>query len=186
MKIKILTVAVIYALGVIYFALPTPSTPDLSQSVRSDEAGDTWQHPEQKGFYTNKTRAEVISEMQNKFAVKINSFTLPSYRLNYRPEETADFVREQVASNYLEEIVYPLRDSLFVNGWEPKNAPVNRNIDPKYIPGVLFKQTYYLSKVTLRPATSSVWARLFVWTLIFPATCMVFKSLSKTLKDAKT
>jgi hypothetical protein len=183
MKLKIVTLGIIYILGAIYLVLPSPTTPDLTDSMRSDEAGDTWQHPDQKGFYTNKARAEVLSEMQNKFTVKINNFVIPSYRLNYRPEETADFVREQVASNYLEEIVYPLRDSLFVNGYEPRNAPVNRNIDPRYIPGIPYKDTYYFSKVTIRPVTSSVLGRLFIWTLIFPATYLCLLSLKKSLKD---
>lgn len=183
MKIKYLILGLVYILGVVYLTLPTPATPDLSASVRSDEAGDTWQHPDQKGFYTDLTRSEVIGEMQRKFALKLESITLPSYRLNYRPEESFQFVRDQVSSNYLEEIVYPLRDSLFVNGWEPRNAPINRNVDPEHLPDNLYKGTYYLSKVTLRPVTSPVWARVLVWTLIFPASYLVWKSLKYSLKD---
>ncbi len=184
MKPKHFIIGLIYIIGVVYLVLPTPQTPDLSSAVRSDEAGDTWQHPDQKGFYTDMTRAQVIREMQSKFVTKIFNISIPSYRLNYRPEESFEYVRDQVPSNYLEEIVYPMKDSLFVNGWEPKNAPINRNIDPKYIPGNLFKENYYLSKVTLRPVSSPVYARLLIWTLIFPATYLVFKSLKKSLKDA--
>lgn len=184
MKLKIFLAVLIYLLGVTYLVLPTPHTPNLSSAVRSDEAGDTWQHPDQKGFYTNMTRGEVLEEMQNKFALTLNGFTIPSYRLNYRPEESFQFVRDQVSSNYLEEIVYPMKDSLFVNGYEPKNAPVNRNIDPAYLPGILYKNTYYLSKVTLRPVTSSIPSRILIWTLIFPAAYLVVKSLEKTIKDA--
>lgn len=184
MKLKRIIIGIIFVLGVVYLCLPTPATPDLSIADRSDEPGDTWQHPEQKGFYTNMTRAQVLGEMQSKFVIKLNGFNLPSYRLNYRPEESYEFVRDQVPSNYLEEIVYPMRDSLFVNGWEPKNAPINRNIEPKLIPGILYKENYYLSKVTIRPQTSSVVARLLIWTLIFPATFLVYKSIEKTIKDA--
>jgi len=184
MKLKYLFAGVVYVLGIVYLTLPTPATPDLSNASRSDEPGDTWQHPDQKGFYTNQTRAQVIGEMQGKFAIIISGVTIPTYRLNYRPEETFEFVRDQVASNYLEEIVYPMRDSLFVNGWEPRNAPINRNVDPQHLPDILYKGTYYLSKVTLKPNTSAVWARLLVWTLIFPATSLVLLSLKKTFQNA--
>ena len=184
MKLKLVILGLIYLLGVVYLSLPTPSTPDLSLAVRSDEAGDTWQHPDQKGFYTDMTRQQVIGEMQSKFVTSISGISIPSYRLNYRPEESFQFVRDQVYSNYLEEIVYPLKDSLFVNGFEPINLPANRHIDPKDIRGVSFKGQYYLSKVTLRPVTSSVYARILIWTLIFPATFFVIKSLKKSLKDA--
>lgn len=183
MKFKYFVFSLIYFLGVIYLVLPTPETPELSNAIRSDEPGDTWQHPEQKGFYTNMTRAQVIEETQSKFVTKIFGLSIPSYRLNYRPEESFEFVRDQVPSNYLEEIVYPMKSSLFVSGWEPVNAPINRNIDPKYLPGNLYKGIYYLSKVTLRPVSSPPYAGILIWTLIFPSIYLVIKFLKKSLKD---
>lgn len=183
MKIKYFFIGIIYILGVIYLTLPTPATPDVSNAVRSDEPGDTWQHPDQKGFYTNSNRATVIGEMQKKFAIKLDGFTLPSYRLNYRPEEAFTFVRDQVSSYYLEEIVYPMRSSLFVNGWEPIHSPRYAGVPIKNIPMISFRGIPYISKITLRPVDSPVWARLLVWTLVFPASYIIFLSLKKSLKD---
>lgn len=184
MKLKYLVVGVIYILGIIYFILPTPVTPELSNAIRSDEPGDTWQHPEQKGFYTNSNRSQVIGEMQSKFSMKIFGFSLPSYRLNYRPEESFQMVRDQLNSYYLEEIVYPLRSSMFVNGWEPIHSPRYAGRPVKEIPMISFKGIPYVSKVTLKPVDSSILARLLIWSLIFPSTFLVYFSLKKSLKNA--
>lgn len=170
-----------YSLGLIYLLLPTPATPDLSKAERSDEPGDTWQHPDQKGFYTDSNRQTVLSEMQSKFSLVFLGFKLPSYRLNYRPEEAFSLVRDQLKSYYLEEIIYPLHSSLFVNGWEPTHSPVYTGYEEKEIPRISFRGTPYVSKVTLKPTVSSVWARIFIWTLIFPSSYLVYLSLKKSI-----
>lgn len=181
MKLKYLIFFVIYVLGFVYLALPSPSYPDLSDAIRSTEAGDTWQNPDQKGFYTDLSRAEVLSQLQSKFTLKIFGLTIPSFRLNYRPEEAFTLVRDQLNSNYLEEIVYPFRESLFVNGWEPKNDPRFRNLPAKGVPVLAVNGRPYLSKVTLKPVYSSLWARLLVWTLIFPGTYLTYFSIKRAL-----
>lgn len=181
-KILIPTV-IVFVLGLIYLAWPAPQVPDLNGGVRSDEPGDTWQHPDQKAFYTNRKRGDVLSEMQSKFSFKILGITIPSYRLNYRPEEASEFVRDQLPTYYLEEIVYPFRESLFVNGWEPSNSPMFTNWLKKDIPEVTFKGVTYLSKVTLRPVYSSVWGRILVWILIFPTIYLTYFSLKRSLKN---
>lgn len=173
MKIKFLILATIFILGVIYLSLPTPSLPDLRNSGRSDEEGDTWQHPDQKGFYSNLTRSEVLSDIQTKSIIHVFGLALPLYRLNYPPEDAYPLVRDQLKSNYLEEIVYPLRNSTFVNGWEPKKAPENVNLAPDEITEISLHGVAYDAKITLRPVDSAVWARLLIWTLIFPSAYLV-------------
>jgi len=174
----------IYILGVIYLLPATPATPDLIPSTRSTEEGDTWQHPDQKGFYTNIVRKDAIEQLQSKFVFSVFGYKVPSFRLNYRPEEAFEMVRDQLQSSYLEEIVYPLRDSLFVNGWEPLNAPVYANLQREDVPKLFFEKTPYFGKVTIRPVTSTLWARLLIWTLIFPATYLVILSLKKSIQNA--
>jgi len=181
MKIQYLAVLIIYLLGVIYLALPSPSYPDLSSSARSEEPGDTWQHPDQKGYYSNLTRQQVLSELQSKFTLKFMSLVIPSYRLNYRPEEAFSLVRDQLQSYYLEEIIYPLRESLFVNGWEPKKSPKFANSPLPPNTDLSWRGVPYDAKITLRPVNSSVWSRLLIWSLIFPATYLVFNSYKKIL-----
>lgn len=181
MKGKIILIGLVYLVGLIYLVLPSPSYPDLRDAGRSDEPGDTWQHPDQKGFYTNLDRTQVLTDLQNKFSIKLNSLNVPSYRLNYRPEEAFDYVRDQLQSYYLEEIVYPLRESLYVNGWEPKKSPQYAGLPAKSIPDISLHGVPYSAKITLRPVSSPVWARILVWTLIFPATYFVYLSFKKSL-----
>ena len=166
----------VYLLGVVYLLIPNPVYPDLSLSILSNEPGDTWQNPDQKAFFTDKTRQEVLQELQSSFSLPLFS----SFRLNYRPEETGQFVREQIDSYYLEEIVHPLRESLFVNGWETQNAPYWQSVPPDKRPRIQINGVYYNSKITLKPVYSSVWARILVWSLIFPASYFVTQSLKRT------
>lgn len=185
MKIKFVVITLLYLVGCVYLIIPTPATPDLSQSVRSTEPGDTWQHPDQKGFYTNSDRKTVLAEMQSKYSSHFLGLTLPSYRLNYRPEESFEMVRDQMKTTYLEEIVYPMRSSLFVNGYEPENAPVFAKLPKDKIPQLFFDEVPYFSKVTLKPNNSSLAARLLVWTLIFPSIYLIYLSFKNTLRHAK-
>lgn len=179
-----IAVLFIYVLGVIYLVPPSPATPELIPSTRSTEEGDTIQNPDQKGFYTNLNRKEAISQMQSKYQLTIFGWKIPSYRLNYRPEEAFGMVRDQLKSSYLEEIVYPFKNSLFVNGWEPENAPVFANTPKDKIPKLFFEDVAYFSKVTIKPNNSPLWARLLVWTLIFPATYLSFYSIKKSIQNA--
>ncbi len=164
----------IYFLGLIYLTLPAPKLPDLSDSFRSQESGDTWQHPDQKAFYTQKSRSSVLKEIQTPFSLSLLGLTLPSFRLNYPPEEAQTLVRDQTVSTYLEEIVHPLRESLFVNGNEPENAPKIRASHE-------VEGRYYFSKITLRPVYSALPSRFLLWTLIFPASFLVLISLKKSV-----
>lgn len=168
--------SLIYLAGVLYLLLPSPATPNLGTDLQSDEPGDTWQHPDQKAFFTNKNRSMVLLEMQRNFSLYIKDIRIPSYRLNYRPEEVGTLVRDQLRSYYLEEIVYPLRESLFVSGWEPQNSPIYKGYLPKDRPRVIIDNIEYLSKVTIRPVRSGPIARLFVWTLCFPVLYLVYRS----------
>lgn len=181
MKLKYIFIFLVFTLGAVYLALPTPPLPDLRDSGRSDEAGDTWQNPDQKGFYSNLNRQEVISDIQSKTKISLLGYTIPSYRLNYPPEEAGKLVRDQLRSNYLEEIVYPMRNSTYVNGWEPKKAPRNANSSPDRFSELFLHGVPYDDKITLRPVDSALWARLFIWFLVFPATYLVYLSF----KNAK-
>jgi hypothetical protein len=171
----------IYALGVLYLSQPGPDLPTLANSKISDEPGDTWQNPDQIAFYTDKSRAEVIAEISDQYKIQIFGWTVPSYRLNYPPEESYRLVRDQVPSYYLEEIVYPFHSSLFINGWEPTNHPRFGHLAPEDRPVVTYKEDVYLSKVTLRPVNSPFWARLLVWTLVFPGAYLAYLSVKKVL-----
>jgi len=178
--IKLLPVFFLYLLGLVYLSLPQPAVPVVIDGLRSQEPGDTDQNPDQSAYFTQKERRVVLSEIQSDYSLNFQGITLPSFRLNYRPEESQTLVREQIQSYYLEEIVHPLREALFVNGWEPENSPIYASISQEKKPRIQINGQFYLSKVILKPVFSSLWARLFVWTLIFPVSYLVILSLKKT------
>lgn len=177
---KTIIVAGLYFLGLIYLLIPTPALPRLDNAVLSNEEGDTWQNPDQRGYYTNLNRSQVLSQIQNKSRISFLGFYLPNYRLNYRPEEAGILVRDQLKSNYLEEIVYPFRNSIFVNGWEPKLAPRRNNSDVADLNLAIYGIPYE-AKITLKPTSSSPIARILIWTLVFPTAYFVFLSFKKAI-----
>lgn len=173
---------IIYFLGLVYLLPSIPELPQLAQATLSNEPGDTWQNPDQRGYYTNLKRADVLNEIQEKSKITIFGYKVPNYRLNYRPEEAHELVRDQLKSNYFEEVVYPLRSSIFVNGWEPKNSPAYANKPAKEIPDISIYGVPYNAKITLKPNNSYPLARFLVWTAIFPLSYFVYLSLMRSIK----
>lgn len=187
MKLYFLPLLLIYLLGLIYLSLPSPVTPSLPNSFQSDEPGDTVQHPDQPAYYTDASRDQVISHQQSQFSLKIAGWTLPSYRLNYRPEDATQYVREQLLTYYLEEIVHPLRESLFVNGWNPRLSPISASLfEKQYDRWAMIRAGHeYQSKVTLRPYHSPFWVRYLVWTSLFPLAFLLFRQTKASLLDLR-
>ncbi len=178
--IKFIFTGLIYVLGLIYMIQPVNNLPTLSNAARSDEPGDTWQNPDQAGYYTNMVRSEVISNISSNFKLSIFDFSIPSIRLNYRPEDAQLIIRDQLQSNYMEEIVYPLHHSIYINGWEPKKSPLFADKPAKEIPDISLHGIAYDAKITLKPVVSNLYSRVLVWTAIFPLTYLVFLSLKKS------
>ncbi|EKD94474.1 MAG: hypothetical protein ACD_26C00034G0009 [uncultured bacterium] len=118
LMIKIFKVfLVILILPLLIYVFPqSPSFPQPpSDFVQSFEPADV-ETPLRRGYYTNLSRAEVISHYEKEFNWGFNVYTP---RLNYPPEEAQAIIRDQTKSTFLEEIVHPLRESLFINGFEP-------------------------------------------------------------------
>lgn len=179
-KIIVFIALMIYVAGVYYLTLPEPKLPVLDLAERSDEPGDTSQHPDQAAYYTNRdNRHEILGELQGKFSLK--NFQFLSYRLNYRPEEVGELVRDQLRSYYLEEVIHPLRESVFINVLDPAKTPMIDD-DKREQAKMYFHGKFYPIKVTLRPVFSAVWGRLSVWSLIFPSAYLVYLSLKRSLK----
>src|SRR3972149_12253442 len=134
-----------------YLILPSPGFPEpLQGSAISKEPGAT-ETPLRRAYFTDLSREEVLAHYQRQFARSgFLGLPLPTYRLNYPPEEAQILVRDQTRSTFLEEIVHPLRESIYVNGFEPK-------LDNEIIreEGKKWRQ-----KITLRYIPSSPFIRL--------------------------
>ena len=127
-----------------YLLLPGPSFPKPPKdAVQSKEPADT-ETPLRRAYFTNYTREEVMANYKMQFEY--------SLRLNYPPEESGAIIRDQTKSTFLEEIVHPFRESVFVNGFEPKDPK-----DAIVIDGVAWRQ-----KIIVRYVPSSVFVRFFV------------------------
>jgi len=136
----------------IYVLLPNPEFPKPPpDAVQSMEPADT-ETLLRRAYFTNLNRQEVIEHYKKEFN---KGFSIYTPRLNYPPEESATIIRDQTRSTYLEELVHPLRESVFINGFEPKSEK-----DTIIIDGVNWNQ-----KIIVRFVPSSPWIRLIVLAL---------------------
>lgn len=153
------------ALLLIYLILPGPyevnQFPPLPNSIKSELPGDTWQVPNIAGYFSNNYR-KVVTPYYRQYYKWLTWVPFSPIRLNYPPETAFTFVKDQTQSTYLEEYVYPLRDSIFVNGFEP----FYENGQPKYWGSTRFQPTdihVFETKTLIRYYPSSIWSRLIVW-----------------------
>ncbi len=128
-----------------YLALPSPPYPiEVPNSLQSNEPADV-ETPLRRGYFSDLSRFDVMSHFQEVFSIPQASF-IPNFRLNYPPEESQTLIRDQTRSVYLEEIVFPMRESIFVSGYLPSEAKDvivvngkawNQKVIVRYIPSTL-------------------------------------------------
>jgi hypothetical protein len=160
----------------VYVLIPSPKFPSPPPgAVQSMEDGDT-ETLLRRAYFTDYQRQEVLAYYQNQFS-KSTFLNIPfiSFRLNYPPEEAQTIIRDQTRSVFLEEIVHPLRESFFVNGFQPKVAKDD----------IWYKGVHYNTKVTVKYKESSVVIRVIVVILTFIVSTILFKEIGKTLKFLK-
>lgn len=131
-----------------YLLLPAPSMPKgLPNSVKSTEPADL-EEPSRVGYFTDMTREEVVNFYQSEF-----TSDLPTVRLrDYPPEEARVLIRDQTQSTFLEELVHPMRESLYINGYEP-----SADKNPLVVAGKKWKQ-----KIIIKYVQSNVVIRVVV------------------------
>jgi len=153
-----------------YLVLPNPDFPSPPpDAIQSKEPADT-ETSLRRAYFTNYTREEILGHYKNQLSkssvlslpVRLDSaeragkagfqLWLPTYRLNYPPEEAQTIIRDQTRSTFLEEIVHPFRESIFVNGFEPKDPK-----DAIFIEGKSWRQ-----KIIVRYVSGGLLARILV------------------------
>lgn len=177
---------IIFILGLIYLIVPGPKSiydfPGPPGSVKSDEPGDTYQNPNIAGYYGDKRRKFVTEYYKNYFdTIKILGFKIPSMRLNHPPEDAYKYLRDQQTSTYLEEFTYPLRGSIFVNGYEPYSESGKRFNSSAY--PLNYYGNIYPTKVTIRYYYAPTLTRLFIYTLYWILGIGIFYLWKRVLKD---
>ena len=165
MRLLFLTFSLLF---LAYLSLPNPEFPTPPpDALQSDEPGDT-ETPLRRAYFTNLTREEVMSHYKNQL--------MPAYRLNYPPEEAQTIIRDQTRSTFLEEIVHPLRESVFINGFEPKDPK-----DAIEIAGRDWRQ-----KIIVRYVPSRLWLRLVLGLSTVFVMVVVFKEYLGFFRKART
>lgn len=178
--------AVLFILGLIYLIWPGPSSISdilpLNPSLKSDEPGDTIQNKNVVAYFSDYRRPEVTSYYKDSFSyLNFFGFKIPTISLNHPPEEAFTFIRDQQPSTYLEQFTYPLRDSLFVNGFEPFDITGK----PYRIgaTNIFINDSFYKTKTTLRYYNSPVYARVLVYILIWVSLLILIKLSKKAILE---
>jgi hypothetical protein len=149
---------------VYYLLIPSPSFPSPPQgALRSDEPGDM-ESIYRRAYFTDYSRSEILDYYRR-------AFYLPYFQilLNYPPEDAYSLIRDQTKSSWLQEIVHPWRESLYINGFYPTKPTEQINID-----GV-----HYLNKITVRYVPSNPVTRLTVLGLALVAGYWLIKEYAK-------
>lgn len=154
---------IIFFLGLVIYAIPkSPDFPNPPLGfTQSFEPADV-ETPLRRGYYTNLSRDEVINYYKQEFN---KGFSIYTPRFNYPPEEAQTIIRDQTKSTFLEEIVHPLRESLYINGFEPKSEEYAININ-----GVRWNQ-----KVIVRYVPSNLYVRLIILGLTLAGTLLLVR-----------
>lgn len=185
-KISKLVFFFVLLLGTFYLLLPAPKNfPDLPEAVKSTEPGDTVQITNVSAYYTDMPRAKVVEFYTNYFS-KSSFLGIPliTYKLNHPPERIREVLRETQQSTYIEEIVHPLRESVFVNGFEWDNDPFTS--PERRVKNILVVNgKTYQFKVTLFYQESRIWQRLLVFYLSLLIVRLLLKTYSHIWQEWK-
>lgn len=152
----------------------------LPDSVKSSLSGDTTQIPNVSAYFSNHFRDFVIPFYLNNYK-QVHNLPFSPLKLNHPPEYSWTAIKKHTDSTYLEEFVYPLRNSLFVNGLEMFN-PDGSRIFPG-APLILEEGKVWLTKTTLRLYTTSILVRIIVWLGIVISVFLIFKQAGRILKE---
>ncbi|NMC77698.1 MAG: hypothetical protein GYA60_10480 [Candidatus Methanofastidiosa archaeon] len=163
---------------VFYVALPNfdfPKPPP--DSVQSKEPADM-EDSLRQAYFTNYSRAEVLEWYESQFRKSpFLGISLPTYLLNYPPEESQSIIRDQTRSTFLQEIVHPFRETVFVNGYEPAKEDDKNKI---IIDGVRWRQ-----KIIVKYIPTNVVVReiiLLAGLVSFPVLFIIFGKLMSSLR----
>ena len=153
-----------------YILLPNPDFPaSIPVALQSKEPADT-ETSLMRAYFTDYSREEVINWYKDQFShSSFYNLRLPILRFNYPPEDSQTVIRDQTKSTYLEEIVHPFREGIYINGFEPKEAKDAINIE-----GSHFRQ-----KIIIRYVPSSPLARVIVGVLTLVSMVVLVREYSK-------
>jgi hypothetical protein len=174
------SVTLLFYVSLPNFVFPKPPP----GAVQSKEPADT-ETPLRRAYFTDYTRAQVLTWYEDQFKnSSFRSIPLPTELLNYPPEDSATIIRDQTKSTFLQEIVHPFRETVFINGYEP--APTD------YENRIVINGVHWRQKIIIKYVPSSLILRLVItfFTLVsiavlYTAFAPEFRFLKKRSKSVK-
>lgn len=151
----------------VYLVWPAPHFPDTLWDYTSSTEPADKETPLRRGYYTNLTREQLMSHYAKEFGW--------GERLNYPPEEAQTIIRDQTKATFLEEVVHPMRESIFVAGNE-----LGPNQGFFVVDGKEFKQ-----KVIVKYVPSNVFTRVLIGLSALGLIWILGSEWVKTLKTSK-
>lgn len=144
---------VLSAFFLFYLVIPAPDfPPQPPDTLKSDEPGDI-EDPLRPSYFTDFDREGIIGYYKQHFSNSpLLNIPFLTYRLNYPPEESVTIIRDQARSTYLEELVHPFRESLFVNGF---GARVAKDV-------IIIQDRLWQEKITIKYIPSSLVVRVAI------------------------
>jgi hypothetical protein len=168
--------AVFCIVTLLYLALPNFSFPNPPpDALQSKELADT-ETPLRRAYFTNYTREQVLDWYKKEFErSNFLGIKLPTYLLNYPPEDAQTIIRDQTRSTFLQEVVHPFRESVYINGFKPVQAN-----DAIFIEGKSWVQ-----KITVRFVPSSIFIRIGIFIATSVLMVILYNTWFKDLTDKK-
>ena len=152
----------------------------LPDSEKSKLEGDTVQIPNVAAYFSNNFRDFVIPFYFKNYQ-GVSRLPFPPLVLNHPPEYSWVVINVNTDTTYLEEFVYPLRDSLFVNGFEtyrPDGTPVFWGA-----PELTESTKSWYTKTKLRYYPSNILVRSLVWFGIVVSILAIYRLGRKIAKE---
>ncbi|RLC33352.1 hypothetical protein DRH14_05015 [Candidatus Shapirobacteria bacterium] len=147
--------------AITYLLWPIPPIPNLPNSIKSTEPGDTIQIPRVKAFYSNQDRQTIIDFYVQNYRKKHPL----AIKINHPPEKAKQIIKDTIQTYYLEEIIFPFKQSLFINGFDWQKdvftKPEKREANKLIVNNQVFS-----NKLTLRYFPSSPISRLIILFLL--------------------
>jgi len=147
-----------------YLLWPSPGFPEpLSDFYWSTEPADR-ETALRRGYYTNYYRGDVIFHYWDEAEKPtLLGLGMPAIRLSdYPPEDAMWLVRDQTRANYLEEIVQPMRESIFIAALESRDPLTYHTVaDRRFQNRVVVK--YAQSDVVVRLVVGMAGLWLLLW-----------------------
>lgn len=161
---------IIFLVGFLYLIAPGASSiddfPPLQGSTKSKLEGDTIQNPNIAAYFSYFRRDYITNFYKDFFSKTLVPFVaLPVISINRPPEEAFKYVRDQQESTFLEEYVFPMRESIYVNGYDPKIANDMYHKGARSFIGdhYFYKDRYFNTKTTIRYYPSNVFIRILIY-----------------------